>query len=884
MKMSEETTTKFYPGGQLVVGLGTWGSYYVDRAKEITESVRFGGAISTEFIAIDSDAIHLNSLRHIERENKILVEKPLGEVIRRTAGDWAPEDDIRVVSTQTGFGRHRIGAPIILSSGGCNLNDVFNRMRTSFETKGVRNIRGIFIVCAGGGTGSGLLPYAIESFAAAMRAKGILPQIIVLAIMPSSADHAVEMANGYAFIKELDFIAKRSQEILPLVILLEHVVRGVDKKDVLADVIAGFLADLSFVPTEQTGGSAFDAGDIQAFIKQIINKNVFCIFGVNVVKFPFHELNWYYEVDKFIPLSREKVDKAESDLEKELNLLDALSSNCNRHSTELNELHEIRNKCASGMIGSFYGEKVEQIKKRLDALDEMLMNERRRVQELQNKIQRAIAKEEGLIDTTRGELARLEKLRDEMLRYLTSPSLSVEYNRIQLTREEVEKLRGLAPLSARDLSFRKLMQFLGREDQFFALTHSPISGSSIPFDVLANYQTRQVRLEEIPELRDAPPNIKELYENIIKVKDARVIVSTHPWNKDRQRLNLNKDVFNTVWNIERGMSALREVPIDDTSIARRFSFVIYLLMGGITMGVPDSKLPSSLPTVDALGGIYMERVRRGEAHSHHSFLFPTSPAKKFEEASKYILNWKEFENPRENARQIEKFWSDYSVMESNLAIIGSMIWFARFSRIVKDCIASQLASRIEELEAYNLLDIPESFDFRTISQVLSKVKFFANRIREINQLLLDALSRSNDLKKQTSELIGPLKGYWIKGEMISSDVKKMIVDLVNDCKAATANAMDVVLPKLIDLTERTQSTISKEYQSKYRVSVPELVKLPIGVAFQVQEVDRIINNIQLDLLPELSKNTKELINEINGLNGTFSDITQTLMDIGILAR
>jgi hypothetical protein len=145
---------------------------------------------------------------------------------------------------------------------------------------------------------------------------------------------------------------------------------------------------------------------------------------------------------------------------------------------------------------------------------------------------------------------------------------------------------------------------------------------------------------------------------------------------------------------------------------------------------------------------------------------------------------------------------------------------------------------------------------------------------------LDALSQSNDLEKQTSGLIESLKSYWVKGGGVSSDVKKTMADLLNECKAASANAMEVVLPKLTDLTKQSQSVISDDYQNKYRVSIPELTKLPIAVAFQVQEMDRVIQTTQTELLPELSKNVKELINKINELNTMFGNITQALTDAG----
>lgn len=276
----------------------------------------------------------------------------------------------------------------------------------------------------------------------------------------------------------------------------------------------------------------------------------------------------------------------------------------------------------------------------------------------------------------------------------------------------------------------------------------------------------------------------------------------------------------------------------------------------------------------------MERVKHGDIRSHHSFLFPTSVEKEFEYASKYIPNWKNFEDLRQNTQQIEQFWSGYSVVDSTLAIIGPMIWLARFSKIVKDCIASQLVSKMEELETYILLKIPDSFDERTAGQTLENAKLFANEIREVNRLLLDALSQSDNLKNQTAELMEALKSYQIGGKGVRADVEMVMNELLDECKTSSREAMNVVLPKLVNMMEKSQSIISNNYQV-YRNSVPKLQELPITTALQVQQLDEVMGNLQRRLLPEASRNARELTKKVAELNIKFDEITQTLIDVGL---
>jgi hypothetical protein len=907
-----EVVQRFTPLGQLIIGLGSQASRIVDEVKGFLESSPFGGTISSKFLAIDTTDSVLNSLRHVDKDDRILITKPTATTLYGTA-EWCPAKYLDVVAGGTGFGRYRVGAPALLCAGVSEqIRPKISEIVAKFRTGGITNIGVSYIVCAGGGTGSGLLPHIIDMVSRSVFEITQTPPVsVILLILPLQRDPREDRVNAYALIKELSVMQNRLGKNIPLVILLEREVAGVSKDFELKKIIANFLIDFSFVAPTKGAGPVFDVGDFEAFVGESIKKNLFAILGAHIVRFPITELNWYYMAERFIDekekellllewkledeektqdeLNRElealkkeyerevikdkklaERIKEKTDMAKEMTLGELIKTK-ERQIKELNRIEERYNKLNKKVLGASLSSNLQNISLRLDKL-------RKDFEDIINLIDGAnsalseVRSNKG-IGKTKNKLEEVKRTLREAYNYLRNPPSEIHDVVIRLTDEDIERLRekttGEGIISISDHCFKELMVFLNREEEYKSFTVRPIMEGRIMLDLLANYlfdpEHRQALEERLANLREEQ---RERLRTYLKQKIARVLISSNELNIEKT-FSFPTASFEKAYNIES--SGLRQFLIPESWPVRRFTFINYVLIGGLSLVLPTKtkKLPSSLPTLDRLAEDYYGTSKE-EIIIRHSYLLPTVPERShwFDEAKNLIPDCAGVEDvltylrsyPIEGIEGVS-FDAETSLMTLNTSLNDAL-------RALKKDIQA-LEQRVESIK------IPEKFSSFALSILKDSLVESVDKLTAINGLLENCSTQLMRWNEESLSLIHSLQA--IKSSLDKPSAEKLwniLTKPIEECQTLIRDLKNVFLPSMESMLQKLANIIMSDDYIKFRDSIPE--ELPFRDRTNLNQVDEQTQKIR-SIQSSIKINVESLYDVCEKTESVLKDISKILL-------
>jgi hypothetical protein len=795
MEKGEDTVNR------IVIGIGGQGSTIVNN---ILRTLKYkAGKVpkNEEFLIIDTDQASASACTEVEERKKIILNRP-DTILMKNANRWLPDPYLSAAGA--GCGQHRIYGRAMYN---VHRERIFSAIGTAASE--LRNRTGgkdffIIMVCAfGGGTGSSmLLDVAIDIRDWISKQFGSEPVIFGIGILPSSKESALPTANALGALKELHFLMSHTEDIVvedknysnpfKLFFLLGRDLQGQNRDDELERAIPRFLLDLGFLPggSVETKGKWLDLNDLQNRARGYENR--FDSLGYYECVFPTEKLFLLYDIEDEMPGVRQRLVEIEAKISDIRGKIDSERGELERFEGRIRDVQrEIESyESASGMfthtnVGTTADAKtkVDRARKKLSGLKEEVFDLEIRASDAEEEKRR-----------TERNLERLEALKSKLLRDITSPLNTRSYHQIELSEAEIRSLKKSRE-DLKNLSFFEIMKKLGREEEFFRWTHSPINEGDVIFNPMVNYRhsiESTMASKYVDILHDYGFLALDALGNIVNEEEKFghfiAVLSTRADNFDDARLG--GGAFKTMVT-ERFAKDADVLKLDTP--ARSHSFAMYTLMIGLQPWAPGPGLPPRLRELEWLEKAYNEsdfiRLQR-----HHSLFYGTPKPFSIITGLPYTPGADD-----KNRDIVTTYWKNYEVLEKEALWNNVPIVLAQCLKIFDDLLTG--LNKAEDIKNMRVPD-PESYSLANLTMLVHGLESASKSMETMKRWTKEAERGFVQLKNELDELITKLRG--LGGDATPAEPKTEKMQRMMD--DASRN-MEILIDRIEELSNRFSDDI-----------------------------------------------------------------------------
>jgi hypothetical protein len=794
MEKGEDTVNR------IVIGIGGQGSIVVNNLLRMLKSKTGKLPKNEEFLIIDTDQASASACTEVEERKKIILNRP-DTILMKNANRWLPDPYLSAAGA--GCGQHRIYGRAMYN---VHRERIFSAIGTAASE--LRNRTGgkdffIIMVCAfGGGTGSSmLLDVAIDIRDWISKQFGSEPVIFGIGMLPSSKESALPTANALGTMKELHFLMSHTEDIViddknysnpfKLFFLLGRDLQGQNRDEELERAIPRFLLDLGFLPggSVETKGKWLDLNDLQNRARGYENR--FDSLGYYECVFPTEKLFLLYDVADDIPGVRQRLVEIEAKIADIRGKIETERGELERFEGRIRDVQrEIDSyDSASGLFAHRNAGAMSDAKAKLDRARKKLSGLKEEVFDLE--IRASDAEEEKRL--TERNLERLEALKNKLLRDITLPLNTRSYHQIELSDEEVRSLKKSRE-DLKNLSFSAIMKKLGREEEFFRWTHSPINEGDVIFNPMVNYRhsiENTMASKYIDILHDYGFLTLDTLGNVVNEEEKFghfiAVLSTRADNFDDARLG--GGAFKTMVT-ERFAKDADVLKLDTP--ARSHSFAIYTLMIGLQPWAPGPGLPPRLRELEWLEKAYNEsdfiRLQR-----HHSLFYGTPKPFSIISGIPYTPGADE-----KNRDLVTMYWKNYEVLEKEAIWNNVPIVLAQCLKMFDDLLTG--LNTAEDIKNMRIPD-PESYSIANLTMLVHGLENASKSMENVKRWTKEAERGFAVLKNELDELIAKLSG--IEAGAPAETKTEQMLRMIDD----SSRNMEILLDRIEDLSNRFSDDI-----------------------------------------------------------------------------
>jgi len=845
MEKGEDTVNR------IVIGIGGQGSFIVNNILRMLKSKTGKVPKNEEFLIIDTDQASASACTEVEERKKIILNRP-DTILMKNANRWLPDPYLSAAGA--GCGQHRIYGRAMYN---VHRERIFSAIGSAASE--LRNRTGgkdffIIMVCAfGGGTGSSmLLDVAIDIRDWISKQFGSQPLIFGMGILPSSKESVLPTGNALGALKELHFLMSHTQDIIiddknysnpfKLFFLLGRDLQGQNRDEELERAIPRFLLDLGFLPggTVEAKGKWLDLNDLQNRARGYENR--FDSLGYYECVFPTDELFLYYDIEDEIPSVRQRLVEIEAKVSSIKGKIESERGELERFEGRIKDAQrEIESyESATGMFSHANVAAIADAKSKLDRARKKLSSLKEGVFDLE--IRANDAEEEKKL--TERHLERLEALKNKLLRDITSPLNTRSYHQIELSEEEIRSLRKIRE-DLKTLSFFEIMKKLGREEEFFRWTHSPINEGDVIFNPMVNYRhsiESTMASKYIDILHDYGFLSLDAQGNVVNEEEKFghfiAVLSTRADNFDDARLG--GGAFKSMVT-ERFAKDADVLKLDTP--ARSHSFAIYTLMIGVQPWAPGPGLPPRLRELEWLEKAYTEsdfvKLQR-----HHSLFYGTPKPFSVITGIPYTPGVEE-----KNRDMVTNYWKGYEIVEKEVIWSNVPVVLAQCLKMFDDLLTG--LDMAEDIKNVQIPD-PESYSIANLTMLVHGLENASKSMENVRRWTKEAERGFALLKNELDDLISKLKG--MDAGAPAEDKAGRMLRMIDD----SSRNMEILIDRIEDLSTR----FSDDIKAVIEKSMIFLGKIPSAettssVIRHITKAESEISKIREDSM-KVAKGIKEM--------------------------
>ncbi|NJD54053.1 MAG: hypothetical protein FIB07_14440 [Candidatus Methanoperedens sp.] len=839
---SEETVNR------IMIGLGGQGCRIVDMMANYLDT--HGGIPKNEaFIFIDSNDSDLSGLcRNIKTLQSTIYKKslpmPSGNIFT-AKNPWFPEKYMALVGG-IGAGQRRVFGKALYSIHRDGIGEIINKAAQDLVSKTDKNGFVVIIVSSlGGGTGSSIITDLSIDIKNWLQTNYKDPIILGFGILPSMDEEKITIGNSMATLKELHFIMSQKERkdkyINPfkLFILTGRKVSGAKDDDSLREIALRFFIDLGFVPGKKknTEDKWFDLNDLMTAVAPLTSS--FSTIGYHLIEFPANKILRLFETeDKIkdinsklvnfqadINSTRDKINTLENDLENSKVNIEMLENEVNK--MEMNQGWFSRKKAIRDTRG-----KLDMAKQQMQEISFYKNNLFNDLKELELK--------RGNLET---ELKNLKAYKEKIYQQIVTPPSNIHMYQIRLNDQEINSFRGRETHLNVDRpelssSFKKVMEELGRYEEYDNHVHTPFTELQIATSPLLNYQHKMNKEQIHPnvlnillekEFMKIDQRAGGIIDDESKIGYVAAILSSDKSNIDEEKIgkeNAEKLLRDTI--ARHAQLFPLNVPLD------KFSVNIYTLMIGLHPWAPAPGYPSRLTDLDKMKQNY-ENSTDEEYFLHHSLFLGDFQV--FSDITGVPMPWGDI---KASVAGVIKFWKNYELVDRE----------AKWSRV--PITVAEMLRKVEELD--NQLSLLK----QKLSRIDSPVQFSPVAVANIRSQIQEARNDLNNLENSISN-------YIIKFDEGKTYLSDFILQVDPDDKVDKA--------KIIKIKNFLETTSRRIYSVNDKIAeIGNL--LDKEVPSRLQRVDAFIKSITKD------QETPQVTHLIIDIGRNLDDIPPKLLDIG----
>lgn len=794
MERGEDTVNR------IVIGIGGQGSTVVNNILRLLKFKAGKVPKNEEFLIIDTDQASASACTEVEERKKIILNRP-DTILMKNANRWLPDPYLSAAGA--GCGQHRIYGRAMYN---VHRERIFSAIGTAASE--LRNRTGgkdffVIMVCAfGGGTGSSmLLDVAIDIRDWISKQFGSEPVIFGMGILPSSKESALPTANALGTLKELHFLMSHAEDIIvedknysnpfKLFFLLGRDLQGQNRDEELERAIPRFLLDLGFLPggAVETKGKWLDLNDLQNRARGYENR--FDALGYYECVFPTEKLFLFYDIEDEIPGVRQRLVEIEAKISDIRGKIEVERGELERFEARIRDVQrEVDSyESASGIFAHTNAAATAEAKSKLDRARKKLSSLKEEIFDFE--IRASDAEEEKRV--TERNLERLEAVKNKLLRDITVPQNTRSYHQIELSEEEIKRLKKSRE-DLKNLSFFELMKKLGRDEEFFRWTHSPINEGDVIFNPMVNYRhsiESTMAAKYIDILHDYGFLEVDALGNVVNEEEKFghfiAVLSTRADNFDDARLG--GGAFKSMVT-ERFAKDADVLKLDTP--ARSHSFAIYTLMIGLQPWAPGPGLPPRLRELEWLEKAYNEsdfiRMQR-----HHSLFYGTPKPFSLIAGIPYTPGADD-----KNRDMVTTYWKNYEVLEREAVWNNVPVVLAQCLKIFDDLLTGLNVA--DELKHMRIPD-PESYSIANLTMLVHGLEGASKSMENMKRWTKEAERGFVTLKNELDDLVLKLKG--VETGLPADRKAEKLLRMIED---ASRN-MEILLDKIEDLSTRFTADI-----------------------------------------------------------------------------
>lgn len=618
---------------RITIGLGGTGGIYVDRlAKDLKDEAEKHGE---QFIVFDSDAGSLG--RHINIDREYLVETPNPSALLAQTLGYVTTEDIAGY-TSIGAGNRRFLGKAM-----------YDYYRQTYRTKIMQAAKDlnnktrsnefllVMVTALGGGTGSGALIDLTRDIKGWFLESGFRePRIFGIVFIPSQSEDSIRKANGYAALKELDYVLRRDWNPFTALFLLSRDKIGIGNNDKeLEETVSHFLIDLGYLPGKsaekkpEEKPKVWDLNDLVTRLVEGGGTRLPSTIGYYTTRFPQEEINWIFDVERMTEEADEELARLSANLDRTEKALDRAIRDAESLEKDLNGIIEERAKLPVKPIDKTRGSLIRDLDDQTESARAMIKSARTNVRLLQDQKN----DQKDLVEKLERMVQGLRASMEGLVEWLKSPPASENLVHVPISRDELRILREnrvwldkAGDRSLGKLYFREIMEKLGKMESYFSETHVLKAGMFTQMRPLLNYNLvgggaalyRRGDRNEIlarHELYNLTPE-GVVADDLDKAGYTLGIVSSCEENIDETRL----DIGGWEREVKRGMASDATAEILK-SPARSYAVERYLLLVGLRpWSVSGEEYRPRLRDLEWLRGDY-EAVAYGQGPSSARLIY-----------------------------------------------------------------------------------------------------------------------------------------------------------------------------------------------------------------------------------------------------------------------
>ena len=859
MERGEDTVNR------IVIGIGGQGSTVVNNILRMLKFKTGKVPKNEEFLIIDTDQASASACTELEERKKIILNRP-DTILMKNANRWLPDPYLSAAGA--GCGQHRIYGRAMYN---VHRERIFSAIGTAASE--LRNRTGgkdffVIMVCAfGGGTGSSmLLDVAIDIRDWISKQFGSEPVIFGIGILPSSKESALPTANALGTLKELHFLMSHAEDIIvedknysnpfKLVFLLGRDLQGQNRDEELERAIPRFLLDLGFLPggSVETKGKWLDLNDLQNRARGYENR--FDALGYYECVFPTEKLFLYYDIEDEIPGVRQRLVEIEAKISDIRGKIEVERGELERFEARIRDVQRDVDsyESASGIFAHTNAAATAEAKVKLDRARKKLSSLKEEVFDFE--IRASDAEEEKRL--TERNLERLEAVKNKLLRDITVPQNTRSYHQIELSEEEIKRLKKNRE-DLKNLSFFALMKKLGREEEFFRWTHSPINEGDVIFNPMVNYRhsiESTMASKYIDILHDYGFLEVDALGNVVNEEEKFghfiAVLSTRADNFDDARLGGGAFKSMVTDRFAKDADVLKL----DTP-ARSHSFALYTLMIGLQPWAPGPGLPPRLRELEWLEKAYNEsdfiRMQR-----HHSLFYGTPKPFSLITGIPYTPGADD-----KNRDLVTTYWKSYEVLERDAIWNNIPVVLAQCLKLFDDLLNGLHVA--EELKHLRVPDL-DSYSIANLTMLVHALEGARTGMEKMNRWTKDAARGFVTLKKELDDLLTKLKGMET-GAPAGPKAEKL-QRMIDD----SSRNMEILLDRIEELSNR----LSEDINAVIERSMVFLGRIPSDAT--TASVIRHITKAEAEIAL-LREDTHKAATGIREMSGPLAQLLSSLRDL-----